>query len=186
LKEALGKLRDEYEQLKKKAGIEEPVRKRQHAPRIAKALAAKKAKQLEKFHTSKQVIEQIIDLNPNPIKEEFMHLIGKEYEKARKMGFTQEDMNTVFARVVSKIFRAIQNTESELKEYATQPVAEPEPRVKEVEMQGTGRVSYKAIAKELARKHGFRLPKSAKQHGKTWKQIYEELTTGLSNKLIYE
>jgi hypothetical protein len=46
LKEALGKLREEYEQLKKEAGIEEPVRKRQHASRTVKALAAKKANQL--------------------------------------------------------------------------------------------------------------------------------------------
>jgi hypothetical protein len=171
LKEVLGKLREEYEQLKKEAGIEEPVRKEHTNPRIAKALAAKKAKQLDKFNATKQVIEQIIDPNPNPIKEEFIHLISKEYEKARKMGFTQEDMNTVFGRVVSKIVRAIQNTESELKEYTTQ--------TQEVEMQGTGRVSYKVLAKELARKHGFRLLKSAKQHGKTWKQIYLELTSGL-------
>jgi chemotaxis regulatin CheY-phosphate phosphatase CheZ len=86
-------------------------------------------------------------------------LIGKEYEKARKMGFTQQDMNTVFGRVVSKIVRAIQNIESELKKYASQPIAETEAEVKEVETKGTGPVSYKALAKDLARKHGFKLPK---------------------------
>jgi hypothetical protein len=35
------------------------------------------------------------------------------------------------------------------------------------------------MAKELARKYGFRLPRSARQHGKTWKEIYMDLTTGL-------
>jgi hypothetical protein len=163
LKKALGKLREEYEQLKKEAVIEEPVRKGQHSARIAKALAAKKAKQLDKFNAAKYIIQQIADPNPNPIQKEFLNLVKKEHERALKMGFSNQDKSKVYDRVIMKLARAIQNTESELKEYATQ--------TREVEMQGTGRVSYKAIVKELARKHGFRLPKSAKQHGKTWKQI---------------
>jgi len=171
LKEALGKLREEYEQLKKEAGIEEPVRKGQHSARTTKALAAKKAKQLDKFNAAKYIIQQIADPNPNPIQEEFLNLVKKEHERALKMGFSNQDISKVYDRVIMKLARAIQNTESELKEYATQ--------TQEVEMQGTGRVSYKALAKELARKHGFRLPRSAKQHGKTWKQIYLELTSGL-------
>jgi hypothetical protein len=101
----------QYEQLKKEAGIEEPVRKRQHSARTAKALAAKKTKQLNKFNAAKYIIQQIADPYPNPIQEEFLNLVKKEHERAMKMGFTQQDMNTVFGRVVSKIVRAIQNTE---------------------------------------------------------------------------
>jgi hypothetical protein len=179
LKEALGKLREEYEQLKKEAGIEEPVRKGQHSARTTKALAAKKAKQLDKFNTAKYIIQQTADPHPNPIQEEFLNLVKKEHERALKMVFSNQDISKIYDRIIIKLARTIQNTESELKEYVSQPVAEPKPQTREVEMQGSGRVSYKAIAKELARKHGFRLPKSARQHGKTWKQIYLELISGL-------
>jgi hypothetical protein len=41
---------------------------------------------------------------------------------------------------------------------------------------GYGRVSYKALATAEALKKGVKLPKSAKSVGKTWKEIYEELT----------
>lgn len=105
--------------MKKEAGIEEPVRKGQHSARTTKALAAKKAKQLDKFNAAKYIIQQIADPNPNLIQEEFLNLVKKEHERALKMGFSNQDISKVYDRVIMKLARAIQNTESELKEYAT-------------------------------------------------------------------
>jgi hypothetical protein len=170
LKEDISRLRDEYDKMKKDAGFVK-VKKDHINPRIINALAAKKSKQLDKFKSAKYLLEQITSDEPNPIQEEFLNMIEKEREKALKMGFTEDNINSVFERTVLKLLRAIENAESDLKRYRSKP---------EAPMEGTGRVSYKAMAKELARKYGFRLPRSARQHGKTWKQIYMDLTTGLT------
>jgi hypothetical protein len=81
------------------------------------------------------------------------------------MGFTEDDINKAFDRVYTNVKDAYEIAEKEYKKY--------KPDV------GSGRVSYKTMAKQLARKHGFRLPRSARKHGKTWKEIYMDLTTGL-------
>jgi hypothetical protein len=172
MKQELDKLREEYDQMKKDAGFVELARKDYINPRVINALSTKKSKQLDKFDAAKYVLDQISSPNPNPIQQEFMTMIQKEYEKAMKMGFTQDDIDAAYGRIFSKLVRAIESAENDLKRYRATPESV---RV----MEGTGRVSYKTMAKELARKHGFRLPRSARQHGKTWKEIYLELTTGL-------
>jgi hypothetical protein len=178
LKEDIDRLRDEYEQMKKDAGFVE-VKKEDVNPRIANALTLKKTRQLDKFKAAKYVLDQISNPKPNPIRDEFEKLTKREYEKALKMGFTEDDIHAAYGRIFSKLVRAIESAESDLKKYESKANPPPPPPPEAAVAKGYGRVSYKTMAKELARKHEFRLPRSARQHGKTWKGIYMDLTTGL-------
>jgi sugar-specific transcriptional regulator TrmB len=95
------------------------------------------------------------------------------------MKFTQDDIDNVFTRFISKIDKKIKNAEEDLEKYKPKTPPQPQPPTEVAIAKGYPRPSYKVLSKELARKHGFRLPRSAKQHGKTWKEIYMDLTTGL-------
>jgi GTPase SAR1 family protein len=181
MKKEIDRLRDEYEKMKKDAGIVEVKRDRIN-PRVINALSTKKSKQLGKFNAAKHILEQIASDEPNPIREEFARLLEKEYEKAEKMGFSQDDTNKVFERVFGKLTRAIESAQKDLERYKAPPtpIQPVQPAQPEVEVaKGYPRPSYKVLAKQLARKYGFRLPRSARKHGKTWKEIYMDLTTGL-------
>jgi hypothetical protein len=175
MREDIDRLRDEYNQLKIDSGIP-IVTKEKH---YTKPLGVKKEKQIEKFKAVKDILEQIRSNEPSPIKDEFKKLVKKEYEKALKMGFSDEDIKELLERIFSRLIRAIESAEKDLEKYKSKAVPPPQTE-SEVELAtGYARPSYKFLAKELARKHGLRLPRSARQHGKTWKEIYMDLTTGL-------
>jgi hypothetical protein len=166
MKQEIDKLRDEYEKMKKDAGIVE-VKKDSINPRVINALSTKKSKQLDKFKAAKYILEQIASDEPNPIREEFARLLEKEYEKVGKMGFTQDDTDKIFTRVFSKLTRAIESAEKDLERYKPKPPPQPQPPPEVAIAKGYPRPSYKVLAKQLARKYGFRLPRSARKHGKT-------------------
>jgi hypothetical protein len=181
MREEIDRLRDEYNQLKIDSGIP-IVTKEKH---YTKPLSVKKEKQIAKYKAVKDILEQTRSNEPSPIKDEFKKLVKKEYEKALKMGFSDEDIRELLERIFSRLIRAIESAEKDLEKYKSKAVPPPPPSPQpqtesEVELAtGYARPSYKFLAKELARKHGLRLPRSARQHGKTWKEIYMNLTTGL-------
>jgi hypothetical protein len=177
MREEIDRLRDKYNQLKIDSGIP-IVTKEKH---YTKPLSVKKEKQIAKYKAVKDILEQIRSNEPSPIKDEFKKLVKKEYEKALKMGFSDEDIKELLERIFSRLIRTIESAEKDLEKYKSkaEPQTQPPPQSEVLLASGYARPSYKLLAKELARKYGFRLPRSARQHGKTWKEIYMDLTTGL-------
>jgi uncharacterized protein YaaW (UPF0174 family) len=159
----LKRLKDEYEKLKEEKGIKKPKTGKIPEPLLDHYLKLKST-EVNKLKAAKDMLEKINERDPDAIKK-FIELIKTEQQKAFKMGFTNDDINKAFDRVYTNVRDAYEIAKKEYEKY--------NPEV------GTGRVSYKTMAKELARKYGFRLPRSARQHGKTWKEIYMDLTTGL-------
>jgi uncharacterized protein (UPF0147 family) len=188
MKQELEQLSDIYNKIKEDAGIPKPPKKDiTDDPIILKALKIRKTKEIKKLESAKNILEQISSDEPNPIQEEFLKLIGDEYERAMKMGFTKDDVNNIYTRSFERLVRAIEKAKNDLKKYESKieevskpkPPPPPLPPPEAAVAKGYGRVSYKRMAKELARKHGIKLPRSARQEGKTWKGIYMGLTTVL-------
>jgi hypothetical protein len=111
MKQELDQLRDIYDNMKEDAGFVQLARKDTINPKVIKALSKKKSKQLDKFKAARDILEQIGSPNPNPIQEEFMKIIEKEYDKIAKMGFAKEDIEDVLTRALSKLFRATESAE---------------------------------------------------------------------------
>jgi hypothetical protein len=162
----LQELKNEYERLKEEKGLKKPKSGNIPLPLLDRYLDVKSL-QIDKLKKVKELLEQISSEEPNPVQDEFKFILEDEYNKANKMGFTEIDISNVFAKSFDRLLDRIELAEEEYK------------RQQARKQTGTGRVSYKTMSKELARKHGFRLPRSARQHGKTWKEIYMDLITGL-------
>jgi hypothetical protein len=162
----LSELKEEYKKLKEEKGLEKPKSGNIPEPLLDHYLKLKSL-QINKFKKAKEILEKILSDEPSETKKQFINLVKDEWKKANELGFTRDDISKIYAKAFKRMVDALKLAEEE---YKTQEARK---------QTGTGRVSYKTMSKELARKYGFRLPRSARQHGKTWKEIYMDLTTGL-------
>jgi hypothetical protein len=104
--------------------------------------------------------------------------LKKEYHELHSAAVaeTTEGKGAKHKRILKKINEQIKKELEGLNEEDLVKIYHGGKRKKGGVLYGYGRVSYKALATAEAVKKGVKLPKSAKSVGKTWKEIYEELT----------
>jgi uncharacterized protein YaaW (UPF0174 family) len=186
LYDKISELREEYNKLKEEKGLEKPKTHEIPEPLLDHYLKLKSL-QINKFKKAKEILDKIVSNEPNEIKKQFTNMVRDEWKKLEKLGFTREDFSKVYAKAFKRLVDALSLAEEEYKKQQArklnEPITPPPPPTttppQPAIAKGYPRPSYKLLAKQLARKYGFRLPRSARQHGKTWKEIYIDLTTGL-------